>query len=64
MWHGDCREYEDSRSAIEMLLLIDDDRGLRETLAEFLALEGYAVHSVAYGCEPFSGPGALKHHLN
>jgi len=33
-----------------MLLLIDDDRELREALAEFLALHGYLVHSVADGC--------------
>ncbi|HVY87964.1 MAG TPA: response regulator transcription factor [Hyphomonadaceae bacterium] len=33
--------------AIQNILVVDDDRGLRETIADFLEIEGYAIHQAA-----------------
>lgn len=52
-----CEPYGATRDRKITILVVDDDRGIRETLADFLELEGYAVLQAG-------GVGEARTHLN
>jgi PleD family two-component response regulator len=41
----------DTMANCSLFLIVDDDQDLRESIAEFLALEGYTVHVASNGSE-------------
>lgn len=42
------------------VLVVEDDRDIRELLSEFLALEGYAVATAVNGCDALDTLAALR----